>query len=219
MYNPIEVSQAASKAREELEKSGQVGRVETKIYTYDGNNTDIVQLENFTFAQIATGVFDLNKVVKGTALLSGNVVDFPPVTVREENGVVYVDAPYTAPGITTVPFAAYTDGKLYGLQVEGMGYLTSIEFETIHPSDPKFLPGVCLPVVEIADITNITTEESAMMDTVVAMKVPFVVKTRNGELPVSTMASEVYDGMCIIQIEGTPIALSNVDGTGWKIMG
>ena len=53
--------------------------------------------------------------------------------------------------------------------------------ETITPIDQKYLPGVCLPVVELSTVVTeegaeLTAEESALMDKVAAMDVPIVAK-------------------------------------------
>lgn len=52
--------------------------------------------------------------------------------------------------------------------------------ETIHPIDPKYLPGVCLPVVEltteptVGTSASLTADESAKLDEVVTLKTPIV---------------------------------------------
>lgn len=53
-------------------------------------------------------------------------------------------------------------------------YITSIKAETIVPIDQKYLPGVCLPVVEIADISAITAEEGAELGKHIG--IPVVIK-------------------------------------------
>ena len=52
-------------------------------------------------------------------------------------------------------------------------HITISETETIHPIDPKYLPGVCLPVVELstvptADGAALTAEETAQLSSALA---------------------------------------------------
>ena len=56
---------------------------------------------------------------------------------------------------------------------------STITYETIHPIDPKYLPGVCLPVVELSTILGeepvvLTAEENAKLNEVVASGSPFI---------------------------------------------
>jgi hypothetical protein len=80
--------------------------------------------------------------------------------------------------------------------------------ETIHPIDPKYLPGVCLPVVEITDVSNITTEESAKLTACIGM--PCVIKFGT--------FSGLYDyaddgGHCFLNSNGH--AFISEDGVSW----
>lgn len=107
------------------------------------------------------------------ALIIGNTVTTGGDDTGEPFVLVYMD-----------------DGEINGFEVLAVGAtadvfvdLTVSEFaETIHPIDPKFLPGVCLPVVEFSTIpvygsqTELTAEESAQMEEVLTMGVPFVGK-------------------------------------------
>lgn len=69
-----------------------------------------------------------------------------------------------------------TDYEIYVSRIDG--YVA----ETIHPIDRKFIPGAVLPVVELSTVpvsgsqTKLTAEESAQMEEVLAMGVPFVGK-------------------------------------------
>ena len=49
-------------------------------------------------------------------------------------------------------------GTVWSFSIEGEEFTVSTA-ETIHPIDPKFLPGVCLPVVELSTVFDSTTEE------------------------------------------------------------
>lgn len=76
-------------------------------------------------------------------------------------GIAYVPGDFTA--------LAHKDGDIGPITIS-----ISEEVETIVPIDQKFLPGVCLPVVEIADISAITAEEGAELGKHIGM--PVVIK-------------------------------------------
>ena len=88
---------------------------------------------------------------------------------------------------TGEPFMFYIDvlGAICIVATKEPGeHTASIEAiaETIHPIEPKFLPGVCLPVVEIASAVYdpnskalLTEEESAAMDTACASSTHIIV--------------------------------------------
>ena len=69
-------------------------------------------------------------------------------------------------------------GAYFAMSIDGSWYVAEVstETETIHPIDPKFLPGVCLPVVETADINAITTAESAVFTAAAENGLPCVLK-------------------------------------------
>lgn len=52
--------------------------------------------------------------------------------------------------------------------------------ETIHPIDPKYLPGVCLPVVELSTAfaggATLSAEECALLDAAYEGNTPVVIK-------------------------------------------
>lgn len=75
-------------------------------------------------------------------------------------------------------------------------HMKIVSEETIHPIDQKYLPGVCLPVVELtteptADGVELTAEESAKMDAVAENIMPFIVKFVVDGLVVAVMVSAV----------------------------
>lgn len=62
----------------------------------------------------------------------------------------------------------------------------SVQEETIHPIDPKFLPGVCLPVVELETVIPVRDEEpvplseseNLVLDKMMESFTPFVLKCK-----------------------------------------
>lgn len=85
--------------------------------------------------------------------------------------------------------------------------------ETIHPIDPKFLPGVCLPVVEIADITAITAEESALLTAAIGS--PIVVATDTSKIVCSYAFADDNYVFFGYTMGGNIIS---VDGTNWAFV-
>ena len=77
---------------------------------------------------------------------------------------------------TGEPFLIILNGEdtfAIATQTEGT-HTFSITQETIHPIDPKFLPGVCLPVVELTTVPTakgaaLTAEETAQVANALAM--------------------------------------------------
>ena len=79
------------------------------------------------------------------------------------------------------------------------------ETETIHPIDPKFLPGVCLPVVDIGDMsissTPTTITDATLLSTLEQLKkdrTPAALMTAGNPLRVATILTIQFIGdVCI----------------------
>lgn len=66
---------------------------------------------------------------------------------------------------------------------------------TIHPIDPKFLPGVCLPVVELSGAETLTTEEQAQLTACAKQGIPIVVKiVQEGTVEASEVLQYLFIG-------------------------
>lgn len=50
------------------------------------------------------------------------------------------------------------------------------EVETINPINSKFMPGICLPVVELGSAVTLTTEEQAQLTAYAKQGVPIIIK-------------------------------------------
>ena len=68
-------------------------------------------------------------------------------------------------------------------------YVSYIEFADVHTIDPKYLPGAVLPVVEIANIEEITKDEGAKLTACIGM--PIIIKTMMSGFPVCIVANYV----------------------------
>ena len=95
------------------------------------------------------------------------------------------------------------------------------EVETIHPIDQKFLPGVCLPYVEITtqpspDGAALTAEESAKMDEIDALGLPMVASFTLIEKKMTAVFGHSTDGF-LFTLQGYDFLIANMDGT-WVFM-
>lgn len=109
---------------------------------------------------------------------------------------------------------------------EGITAEVVCEWETIHPIDPKFLPGVCLPVVEIAtqptdEGAPLTAEESAKMDEVAAMGLPIVCRVKiDDEASITAvllmMKSETGTAYSCVLEGASQLSIVNINGS-WAI--
>lgn len=182
-YDPIEVNQAASKAAKAVRKDGGAGYTKIKTYILDITKepTDIFGDGNL-FVHISDEEPNLvGAVLKavGTAFPAGGT-EFPvpenAIQVDVSGIRLIVDTAFGIPLVMVVPSGI--DGVSKGLYfgTNEIMYPASLTTETIHPIDPKYLPGVCLPVVEIADYTELTEAECAALDKVASKNSPLVVK-------------------------------------------
>lgn len=183
-YDPIEMNQAARNAVKILSASGRVGRVEApRVYTFNGNATDEEMAKQAVKISDDTPFLSNVAKVLMTARETGEAEELPrelmTIYDNETKSVAYVNG--------NAFLAVYRQSNniehgLYAFCGEG-GYVSRVEFpETIHPIDPKFIPGAVLPVVELSTVATaegaaLTAEESARMDEVAAMGVPIVVST------------------------------------------
>lgn len=139
----------------------------------------------------------------------GYVIDFVPevgkVYTVSVNGEKY-QAEAKSANFQGIDIVVLGNGYIYGLEhtgedwliaysaadqtcafawADGLEHDTTISVyqltETLTPMNPKYLPGVCLPVVELSTIANeygveVTAEDAAKLDEVATMNVPIVCK-------------------------------------------
>lgn len=149
----------------------------SKVLTYDGKGETFAH-NGHSYAKITSDAYDLTKVKSITVSLGGEYVtlsgDALAVSHDDEMGYDVLSATYMG---MTLPAVIAVEGLSLCVYDDEIGYVTRIEFtETIHPIDPKYLPGVCLPVVEIADVTAITATESAAITAAAENGLPCVLK-------------------------------------------
>ena len=147
-----------------LEQSGQAGCVETKIITYDGNGEKIDLLgDERTFAKISDNPVDFTGAKRAVMYDRDRARTYPVdimvggeagmIAVADGNGELIFAVSVSqdnefgiAPGVYMFDGSITTNSSEAS---EWAFYCASIELETIHPIDPKFIPGAVLPVVEL----------------------------------------------------------------------
>lgn len=160
----IDITQAVNKTLNALYKSGKVGRVEPrKTLTYNGNNEGKLNVfVGVNMVKISDIPIDCTRV---TVLKIHDSIDATDVpmnmisVVDETNAILMVfdNADSQTPVVMSVLNPISFEGVVatpgtYVLS-DGGTYVSYIELtETIHPIDPKYLPGVCLPVVDMSDV-------------------------------------------------------------------
>lgn len=149
------------------------GYVEKPVFTYDGNG-EVVDINGLTFHRITDKFHDLNTLVKMEGFAYGSKMEFTAddITITGEtdtsvavqegtvkyagNDMVFILALKVLEGLEGV--VALNTG-VYVFSTDD-AYVSYLEFaETIHPIDPKFIPGAVLPVVEVKSFYATPTEE------------------------------------------------------------
>lgn len=162
----------------------------------------------YLFATMVDGVFTplyLDLVVGETYNVRVNGADYTCVAFNEDEvGTCLGNAALLysedLAGVEGDPFVVSQFGEpneegktawmaLFAAELTDPAISISQETETIHTINPKYLPGVCLPVVELTtqatnERTELTAEEAAMLDTLngapCLMKCPVGVEGDNG---------------------------------------
>lgn len=171
---------------------GGVGYVESKksTLTFDGDTTGktVIQLSDEIFAvQISDVLFEPSELVsvKMTDMQGQVVSEYGKDLVITEQEVPHSwMAGANADGLPylQVLYEDYvSDGRtvtkgVYVQCVSGSVFVSEVTYnaEITHQIKPEFIPGAVLPVVEIADIFAITTEESKKLSACIGM--PCVIK-------------------------------------------
>ena len=144
-----------------------------------------------------------------------------------------------------IPFSAFTEngeslaggfaGETYVISTDGTGdnmgfltpgtwvlekgiYISRVEFaETIVPIDQKYLPGVCLPVVEIAEYAaDIATEVNTKLTACIGTPIVLKVGSATGTVTVLLMHYQYADRHMFYATAGEGvIIISSEDGVTW----
>lgn len=176
-----------------MQKNGGMGRTEKTVLTYDGNDygKDFVLMNSGFFVRIAD-VIDPTTIKEVTGVSDGTEMTISADTLNVEksihdNGSVIYGVYYDEILFIVILSESIGEGMSAGTYVLSMPnkqmYVSRIECETIHPIDPKFIPGAVLPVVELETVlkedgTGVALSESdcSVMNEVSATGMPFVLK-------------------------------------------
>ena len=100
-----------------------------------------------------------------------------------------------------VPYVFSSQSDVEGMMNKGLYFVLAPEFhvekitfaDTIVPIDPKYLPGVCLPVVELSTvITNgamLTDEESAKLAALAEKRLPVILRFLYSDSTITSVAA------------------------------
>lgn len=153
------------------------GYSEQNVFTFDGNTEGKLVVNNMV--RVSTKKIDATTAVSVTGMAGG-----VEQTIVKENMTID-DGVLSFQGLCFVLCSNGEDEEypvgVYVLATEEM-YVSRVEFaETIHPIDPKFIPGAVLPVVELStepteEGAPLTEKESAAIQAAYDTGMPCVVK-------------------------------------------
>lgn len=194
-----------------LKRGGGVGRTETQKLTFDGEIdgkpvlTDM--LDDPTNAPVYVHISNTLVNAAGLKSLTLSGIDIHGNPFEQSYAAADLKVEPIADGLTIIRGSAFGElnseafdvwissypmdvGLPAGTYVAYYGpegtnikmYVSSIETETIHQIDPKFIPGAVLPVVELetnisstGEFVALTESESALLNEVAQQKLPIVV--------------------------------------------
>ena len=216
----------------DLKRNGQIGDIEPgKVLTFNGDATGkyIYDYGSIDLVRISEAVIDLNAVTKVVLTVGGNnqeLTDISTAELDENTDVIVAKMGEHAPTLVIVfkqdignekkgvYFAYDPDGNLLGAPA----WVSRIETpETIHPIDPKFLPGVCLPVVELSTAVDneqveLTAAETAQLASALETSDLAIIKTAIPTLYFPLLVQAVdSDGE---RIYTARVTFTGVDGSG-----
>lgn len=202
----ITLTLAVKKALEEL---GVKNEKTQGALTWDGSYDDVVQVMGvLPMGKISDNHVDLNSVDSVVVKYeNGNTKTLTAANwiIQEEMGVqIMLSAE------DEVPYVISSPADVEGMVNKGLYFTYSIEFyvekityatETIHPIDPKFIPGAVLPVVDLVGIEpsgeNPVPEEIAkVVKTAIANALPIIVRANsvfNNTPVVKSLVAEFID--------------------------
>lgn len=205
------------------------GYAEKNVFTWDGNTEGLDELDGYLY-RISDRIPDVNTFVRLRGIAGGVEMELTAsdCTITEDNGVGWIKFDDTiAAAVVPSGFPSARSGVYFARYNEN-SVMTYLEFaETIHPIDPKYLPGVCLPVVELETAVTSTQaalseEDGAQMDTLngepAVLKLVAIVNGAEWALRGIAACTNV-NGILVYSItsyvEGTLLVLLMNAGNGW----
>lgn len=184
---------------------------EIKEFSYDGilEGKDKIPAGSDYMVRVGVAI-DPKTITKISGIMGGQITE----VFAEDISVTETDTMFVvmANGLQLVAIIKESQQGLTGTYVihANIGYVTSVEYEVIHPIDPKYmpqipaekLPGAVLPVVELSTETmqamaegqtQVNSEENAQLESAYTLGVPCVIRySVEGAMILSTIAS--FDG-------------------------
>lgn len=223
-----------------LKKSGGAGYVEAKTLTYDGNGEGKESYKPATYTYVrAGGIIDPASVTEIAMLHQGNnlVLSASDLTIETPNEHIVSISYMGVPGVYVIDEkneVGVSAGTYVLSELRYASCVTKIVTETIHPIDPKFLPGVCLPVVELGTVPTEgytpSAETIAQLDAVSVLDAPIVVKfvgaldttytlTMNkASMKIDGIDASVYGGITnVVNVDNYELNIVGVQ-TQWEVV-
>lgn len=251
MFNPAEIAAAKSQVIEELSESGQIGKIiETaEVFTFNGDTTGKQILEMHSnnaldgrYVQVSTTPRDIRTATQFTVLSEGGNETVPASMLHTE----YNDYLGAEVSFALLPesvclalcfHAPFTSGTevyegIYLAAPSEEFYVSSIEFaESVQTIPEKFLPGVCLPAVDIGEITlgtaaesvgewvDLSNAESAAMENAYGNALPIVLRiVFGGEVMEALIAPYTVDGYkCVPSSVGAEMEINHYTTDKWGL--
>lgn len=159
-------------------------KISGKVLTWDGDKNNEIELPDGIFIKRIADFVDMTKVESVTAEASGaGIITFSKSqlavnTAGDGDFIQYTLLASDVPMLLS--FNVGLEGVEAGTYVVSTGtgfrFISATTSETIVPIDPKYLPGVCLPVVEFETVP--TTEGAVLSESDVKK-----LKALNGVMP------------------------------------
>ena len=229
------VAIATNSTLRKLSADGNPVGTDRTVLTYDGNSNgkEIVTPGNGNgYVAIADKYIAPESIVSVSASFAGNILTIGKADVSFDNlGSNNKYAAHTLYNGEYVPLF-FSEKKEDGTGVFAVFdepslalYVCRVEAETTTPIDPKYLPGVCLPVVELSTVGTsdgaaLTAEESAKMEEVAALGLPIIVKAMiGGAIPASGVYSYANMGYPVFTATspGMQFTVAKIEGI-WVFM-
>lgn len=214
------------------DSKGGYARKDTKTLTWDGDTTNSENIFDTAVVKISDEIVDLSTASAVTLRMmdgGGETLAKNDFTVFYEEGLQLLTYPLDDKVLlVNVPVESenvFAPG-LYATVFEDVYRFESVTLvtETIHPIDPKYLPGVCLPVVEITSAeypqsgtVALSAEESAALTAAASMNVGAVIRYTLQTIPMTIVAQSLMGTMFVDAINNPAFQFKASDD-GW-IMG
>lgn len=202
----------------------------TKELTWNGNIEGKQYFEELGAVKVSETAYDLSDVVSITGCDNGEMMKWtlpnPDIVLNTEGGAQFLETDDgSGPLVISVPKDSGI-ALVLGISGTWLRYISEDAYiagiELIHPIDPKYLPGVCLPVVELRTailsantIEPLFADDSAALDAVYANKQPIVCNVNclgyEVSVPLMWVGNNSYASL-------TPIgefSLARQDDAGW----